>query len=82
MKQFPGKGPYLTQLGIPDDKVEPCPFCGLKFYLTVEMGGYIHCVKCGADGPETGYAYKASAMETAINKAIPAWNLRPLLAQR
>jgi len=79
MKTFPGNGVYLTQVApqLDEAAVKPCPFCAAEYpWLTVERGGYIHCVRCGADGPEVSVSHREGAYDT-LRLALPAWNKRP-----
>jgi len=62
-----GKGPYLEQMGVPMNRVAPCPFCGSKD-LSREFYS-IHCNRCGADGPELDRKKDTGDM-------IEAWNSR------
>jgi formate dehydrogenase maturation protein FdhE len=85
MSTFPGNGVYVTQLrqymghlrDPPNEEVKPCPFCGANHeWLTVERGGYIHCVRCGADGPEVRTSHRHDGAVDIYLRALPAWNKR------
>lgn len=44
----------------PDDPrligASPCPFCGGRRLELSRTVNYIHCLTCGADGPESPYS--------------------------
>jgi hypothetical protein len=52
--------------------VRPCPFCGSPVLELSRMRNYVHCVGCGADGPETSDLKHPNLMQISICK----WNNR------
>jgi Restriction alleviation protein Lar len=60
-----------------DDRLRdaaPCPFCGSRALSFSRMGNYVHCKRCGADGPEVPYQRDR---EYIWRIALESWNLRP-----
>jgi Restriction alleviation protein Lar len=49
-----------------------CPFCGSINLSLSQMGNYVHCHSCGADGPEI---QRRRDVET-WPEAIERWNVR------
>jgi hypothetical protein len=60
-------------------RAEACPFCG-SFYLEFgRMAHYVHCRKCGADGPEI-VIRRAQSTDERAQLAVEAWNRRVSIA--
>jgi transcription elongation factor Elf1 len=69
--------PYEQQAAIgPEDsrlsKAKPCPFCGSLSLSMSRLNNYVHCHKCGADGPEV----ESRDHDHRWRMAVDQWNLR------
>lgn len=53
-----------------------CPFCAGRDLELGRMLNYVHCRRCGADGPDVGIA-RPRDTQAAWERAVAAWNLRP-----
>lgn len=50
----------------------PCPFCGSALLEMSRMANYVHCLHCGADGPEI----QKTSHEEMWRMAVQRWNGR------
>jgi Lar family restriction alleviation protein len=59
-----------------ENKIKPCPFCksvDVKIDYITCAHAYIHCIKCGADGPMSD---NLKNEESSGIDAIMKWNKR------
>lgn len=56
------------------ERALPCPFCGSRDLEMARMANYVHCIRCGADGPEM----RPPRSEETWIAAIDRWNWRRL----
>ena len=56
-------------------KARRCPFCGSPALSFGRRCNYVHCDRCGADGPEIAVDRHAERGEIA-QRAVDAWNQR------
>jgi hypothetical protein len=54
------------------ENAAPCPFCGSRYVEFAYMQNFVHCRKCGADGPEV----LRRDREEAWREALGRWNNR------
>jgi hypothetical protein len=69
--------PFEQQVRTRDEDIrlrdaKPCPFCGSLSISLSRLQNYVHCHKCGADGPET----QARDYEDRWRRAVDGWNGR------